>query len=331
MIECANEEGIIHAVEALKSGKCIGLPTETVYGLAGNGLDPLAVARIFEIKQRPSFDPLILHVAEEYDLDRVVHSIPDSAHKLMQAFWPGPLTLVLPRQTTVPDLVTSGLETVALRCPRHPVAQEVLRRFDGPLAAPSANPFGRLSPTTALAVDAELGDRIALTLDGGPCEKGVESSILDCSSAQPRLLRPGALPLELLRDVMGEIVVPESNPVVAPGMLEHHYAPRTPLYVLSGTLDETGDLPGNTGLLAFGGNRLPGAAIVKELSQVGDLAEAAFHLFSYMRELDLSGVERIVAFEVPMDGLGRAINDRLKKASAGRVSWTGSAWSFVDR
>jgi len=319
------------AVDALRAGDCIGLPTETVYGLAGDGLNPLAVARIFAIKQRPAFDPLILHVAEPSDVERVASEVSPLARQLIERYWPGPLTLVLKRRDIVPDLVTSGLDTVAVRCPAHPVARRVLEQFGGPLAAPSANLFGRLSPTTAEAVDSELGAALALVLDGGPCLRGIESTIIDCSGDHPVLLRHGAISQEEIEALIGAVGVATSGEKIkAPGLLAHHYAPRTPLWLASVQLcDHSGFAP-DTGLLVWHHvPEHPGKVLV--LTPHNDPVEAASRLFELLRELDGSGLQRIVVDIVPGGGLGRAIQDRLSKASSGTLRREGNEWREIPR
>lgn len=319
MILPASETSLQRAVEALRSGLCVGLPTETVYGLAGDGLNPSAVARIFEIKKRPAFDPLILHVADPNGLSRVAASVPEQARLLIGHFWPGPLTVVLPRTPEVPDLVTSGLDTVAVRCPAHPVARRLLELFDGPLAAPSANLFGRLSPTTAGAVETELGAALALILDGGPCAMGIESTIIDCSEGKAVLLRHGAISLEDIEGVVGSVPIStDGEKIKAPGLLSHHYAPRTPLWLWEGSLGDGADWDDRTGILAW--NRAPvHPGPVRVLTPDSDPRQAAANLFRQLRELDAAGVSRIVAESVPTAGLGRAIADRLHKASSGVI------------
>jgi L-threonylcarbamoyladenylate synthase len=219
-------EAISRAVELLRQGQVIGLPTETVYGLAGDGLNPTALARIFEVKQRPLFDPLILHFADMAGAFDLAEQIPIAARELAQRFWPGPLTLVLRKRDIVPDLATSGLPHVALRVPAHPVAQAVLRAFGGPLAAPSANRFGRISPTDAQAVQSELRDTVPLILDGGPCAVGLESTVLFISEHRPVLLRAGGISLEEIESVVGPVqrAAPVDERPQAPGQLKHHYA-----------------------------------------------------------------------------------------------------------
>lgn len=319
------------AVEALASGCCIGLPTETVYGLAADGFNAQAVARVFEIKQRPHFDPLILHVASPDAVRRVAAEIPDVAKCLMAHFWPGPLTLVLPRRSEVPDLVTAGLETVAVRCPAHPVARAVLERYDRPLAAPSANPFGRLSPTSARAVEEELGRQIPLVLDGGPCAHGIESAIVDCTGDRPVLLRHGAISREELEKVIGPLRISTGGAAIkAPGLLAHHYAPRCPLWLLDHPRVADRPLPADAALLAWQ-NPARDVSVCRVLAPDGAVRTAATRLFALLRELDQSGAARIVAEPVPLQGLGVAIADRLHRASAGRLVEDRAGWREIPR
>ncbi|MBV8373181.1 MAG: threonylcarbamoyl-AMP synthase, partial [Candidatus Eremiobacteraeota bacterium] len=227
-------ENLERAAGALRAGAVVAIPTETVYGLAANAFDPSAAARIFEIKQRPAFDPLIVHVLDEPMLQRVVAELPAAARRLTARFWPGPLTLVLPKCGAIPGIVTSGLATVAVRMPSHPIARELLRRANVPLAAPSANPFGRLSPTRAEHVARMLGQRVDLIVDGGPCEHGVESTIV-AFEPYPSILRPGAIEAADIERVIGSLRIDSGGaaaPVAAPGRVAHHYAPRTPLRIV---------------------------------------------------------------------------------------------------
>jgi L-threonylcarbamoyladenylate synthase len=304
------------AVELLREGQVIGLPTETVYGLAADGLNPAALARIFEVKQRPLFDPLILHVAGAAGAWELAAAVPKSARQLAARFWPGPLTLVLPKKEIVPDLATSGLPHVALRVPAHPVAQELLRAFHGPLAAPSANRFGRISPTDAGAVHAELGEAVPLILDGGACQVGLESTVLDLSSGRPVLLRAGGVPVEELEALIGPIE--RSRPVdekpAGPGQLKHHYAPRKPLRLVRTAADIPADL--DAGWLAFGEQAGPFAGVIGNLSPTGDLREAAARFFRSLRQLDDDPrVAILYALPLPAKGLGLAINERLERAA----------------
>ena len=292
------------------------MPTETVYGLAGNALDPDAVLTIFRVKNRPSFDPLIVHIDSLDKLDQFVTKVPEAARRLAEAFWPGPLTLLLPKRALIPDLVTAGLPTVAVRIPNHPLTLELLRSLDFPLAAPSANPFGYISPTTALHVADQLGDQIPYILDGGPAGIGLESTIVGFEEDIPTVFRLGGMALEDIEEVIGPVSVrthSTSNPK-APGMLSNHYAPRTPLVLLA-----PGESPPpneRAGALAF---RQPFGGLNPDfqrvLSETGDLNEAAKNLFAHLRALDTLPVDIIYAQSMPNQGLGSAINDRLRRAS----------------
>jgi L-threonylcarbamoyladenylate synthase len=314
----ASPESIERAAKLLRAGEIIGLPTETVYGLAADGLNPAALARIFEAKQRPLFDPLILHCAEANKAWELASRVPETARRCAEKFWPGPLTLVLPKKEHVPDLATSGLPNVALRVPAHPVAQALLRAFGGPLAAPSANRFGRISPTDAEAVRAELGDAVPLILDGGPCAVGLESTVLDLSGERPVLLRAGGVPVEELEALVGP--VQRSGPVdenpAAPGQLRHHYAPRKPLRLVR----DIAQIPPErgAGLLLFGAATIPAnfAGVAENLSPTGDLREAAANFFRALRRLDDNPrAEMIYAVPLPAHSLGAAINERLDRAA----------------
>jgi L-threonylcarbamoyladenylate synthase len=313
-------EAISRAVELLRAGQVVGMPTETVYGLAGDGLNPAALARIFEVKQRPLFDPLILHFVDAAGAFDLAEQIPTAARELAQRFWPGPLTLVLRKKAFVPDLATSGLPEVALRVPAHPVAQALLRAFGGgPLAAPSANRFGRISPTDAQAVRAELGDAVPLILDGGPCAVGLESTVVFISERQPVLLRAGGISLEEIEAVVGPVqpATPVDNRPRAPGQLKHHYAPRKPLRMV-GCSEEVPSQP-DIGWLVFGAqNTLASfAGIVENLSPSGNLREAAANFFRALRSLDDDSRVRVIyAVALPANGLGRAINERLERAAS---------------
>lgn len=309
-----------HAAMLLRRGEVVGIPTETVYGLAANAFDPAAVLRVFEVKRRPTFDPLIVHIADRGQLDRIVHSVPESAQQLMDHFWPGPFTLVLPKQPEVPDLVTSGLDYVAVRVPSHPMTRALLGRLEFPLAAPSANPFGYVSPTTAQHVADQLGTVVPYILDGGPCEVGVESTILGIQPDEEgrdrwTLLRAGGVPVESIEALVGPVAIaqPTSRPS-APGMLESHYAPRTPLVLGDVTTLLHAHRRKRVAVLAFRNERVEAPTMV--LSPEGDLRQAARALFGAIRALDASDAELIIAERVPDEGLGRAINDRLQRAAA---------------
>ncbi|HAO99299.1 MAG TPA: threonylcarbamoyl-AMP synthase [Fibrobacteres bacterium] len=314
-VDSATSENIHRAAEALRNGELVAMPTETVYGLAGDALNPKALAKIFEVKQRPFFDPLIVHIADRNDVEKLCREIPKEAHTLMDRFWPGPLTLVLPKQNTVPDLATSGLDTVAIRMPSHPVARELLKEAGIPLAAPSANPFGRLSPTRAEHVAADFDSGIAIILDGGPCEVGVESTVVGWEEGKLRILRAGGIAMEAIEEALRRPVsVKTGTSILSPGNLPSHYAPRTPLVLLGA---EKADVSPTAGLLWFGVKKPPeGFALTENLSATGDPREAATNLFAALHRLDEAGLSRIYVRLLPEKGLGRAINDRLRKAAA---------------
>jgi L-threonylcarbamoyladenylate synthase len=311
----ANADSVARAAKLLRDGRLVGLPTETVYGLAGDATSDRTVAAIFAAKDRPEFNPLIVHVADVGAARRLV-DFDSRAEALAARFWPGPLTLVLPRRAGcgISLLCSAGLDTLAVRLPAHPVAQAVIRAAGRPLAAPSANPSGRVSPTTAQHVAAGLGAKVALVIDGGPCGVGVESTVLDLTGPTPVLLRPGGAPEEDIEAVAGKVARPPAaaGPVKSPGMLASHYAPRLPLRI------QARDVKPDEALLAFGADVPKGARMTLNLSPDGDVVEAAQHLFDYLRRLDASGARAIAAMPVPERGLGRAINDRLRRAAAPR-------------
>ncbi|HEY0978008.1 MAG TPA: L-threonylcarbamoyladenylate synthase [Flavobacteriales bacterium] len=306
---------ITTAAHHLRNGDIVAIPTETVYGLAANAFDPAAVLKVFEAKQRPSFDPLIVHVRDRMQVEEVVGSFPLEAIALMERFWPGPLTLVLPKTERIPDLVTSGLDTVGVRMPEHPMALELLRALDFPLAAPSANPFGYVSPTTAQHVADQLGDRIPYILDGGPCTVGVESTIVGWEEGRCVLYRPGGLAVEAIEAVIGTVGVAQQQVLpVAPGLLESHYAPRIPVFV--GDLEPLMQQHAGKRIATISFRRSHAGTDARVLSPKGELNEAAQRLFAALRELDASDAEVILAEVFPAEGLGRAINDRLRRAAA---------------
>jgi L-threonylcarbamoyladenylate synthase len=315
----SDQFNLIHrAAEIIRQGGVVVFPTETVYGLGADAFNPIAIARIFEIKNRPFFDPLIVHIADLNEMPRIVIDISHSAEKLIKRFWPGPLTIVFFKKEEVPDIVTAGLPTIAIRMPRHPMALQLIRESERPIAAPSANPFGYVSPTTADHVRDQLGDRVDLILDGGPCEVGLESTIISFTEKKPRLLRSGGLPLEEIESIIGRVDVSstqEENPL-SPGRLPKHYAPRTPIVI-----EEWKENPGTyqdkkVGLLAFQEVKTSFPVHHAEwLSPRGDLREAAANLFAALRRLDALNLDLILAEAVPAVGLGRAIMDRLRRAS----------------
>ncbi len=318
----ADAASIADAVRILAAGGLVAFPTETVYGLGADATDGRAVARLYEAKGRPSFNPLIAHVADGQAAARLARFDADAA-KLAAAFWPGPLTLVLPKAADCPvaDLATAGLDSIAVRVPDHEVAHAILVAFGKPVVAPSANRSGHVSPTTAAHVQADLGGRIDLIIDGGPTTVGVESTIVACLG-EPMLLRPGGVPRAAIERVLGRPLADapvgspgEDEAPLAPGMLASHYAPRTrmQLNVESVASDEA--------LLAFGPAPMTGARRARttlNLSPRGDLVEAAANLFSHLRALDAVGASAIAVMRIPTDGLGEAINDRLKRAAAER-------------
>lgn len=306
------------AAEYLHAGKVVGIPTETVYGLAANAFNEDAVISVFKIKKRPFFDPLIIHTHSAEQAQKYVLDFPEQARKLAEQFWPGPLTLLLPKTRQVPDLVTSGSDLVAIRIPDHPLTLELLRMLDFPLAAPSANPFGYISPTRPEHVEAQLGEQVAYILDGGECGIGLESTIVDCSGTQPRVFRLGGLSLKSIEECIGmpvQLVLSAGSNPSAPGQLDKHYAPRTP-FILCESLNEMLLMHRHKKLavLGFGTFQVPDDVYALNLSTSGNLDEAARNLFHYMRLLDNIGPELIIALKVPDTGLGAAINDRLRRA-----------------
>lgn len=311
---------IQHATALLQQEQLVAIPTETVYGLAGNAFSPRAVSTIFAVKNRPTFDPLIVHTSRFERAEVFTTDIPALAYRLAEQFMPGPLTLLLPKKDIIPDIVTAGLPRVAIRVPSHPIAQELLSLLDFPLAAPSANPFGYISPTTAQHVENQLGDKVPYILDGGPCQVGVESTIVGFEEGQPVVYRKGGLAVEDIEAVIGKVTVRahSSSDPQAPGMLKSHYAPRVPL-VLGDLSALQKQFKGHAfGVIAFR-QPLPGIPSEQQLilSPSGNLAEAARNLFAGMRRLDELQLDIIIAELLPEQGLGRAINDRLRRAAGG--------------
>lgn len=316
----ANDENIKLAGSIIKKGGLVAFPTETVYGLGADALNPYAVAKIFEVKNRPKFDPLIVHISKFNWLEKLTEKIDEQALKLIEKFWPGPLTLVLPKSEIVPDIVTAGLKSVAIRMPSHPVALALIDSAETPISAPSANPFGYISPTTADHVEKQLGDKIDLILDGGKCPIGVESTVLSLLD-EPTILRPGGLPIEEIEKVIGKVKIQtKSEKILSPGQLQTHYSPRTPVKIFSSIEEILDKRIENAGILLFKKYDFEiKAKHVEILSEKGDLVEAASNLFSSLHRLDEAGVDVIYAQEVPEVGLGIAIMDRLRKASGKKI------------
>jgi L-threonylcarbamoyladenylate synthase len=331
------ESDVDRGAALLRGGGLVAFPTETVYGLGASCFDQRAVARLFEAKERPRFDPLIVHLAEPSDVTRVARPLSDLAARLARRFWPGPLTLVLPKLEVVPDLVTAGLPTVAVRVPDHAMARELIRAAGVPVVAPSANRFGRVSPTTAPHVLEQLDGQIDMVLDGGPCRIGIESTVVQVSDGLVRLLRPGGTTLEQLEEEVGpvELSAPTNSAghqgLPAPGMLPAHYAPRTRLLLLdsqavgnqaataerlAARLSDASISRHRVGLLSLrpvaGMER---CAAREVLSVSGDMRAAAAGFFAALRRLDAAGLDLIVAVPFPEAGLGRALNDRLRRAA----------------
>lgn len=308
-----SDAALYEAAATLAAGDLVAFPTETVYGLGGDATSDTAVARIFEAKARPSFNPLISHVPD-LEAALALGDFDTRARAVAEAFWPGPMTLVVRRRDKCPIslLASAGLDTIAIRVPAHPLAAELLRAVGRPIAAPSANPSGRVSPTTAQHVLAGLAGKVSIILDGGPCSVGLESTVLDLSGPIPSILRPGAVTAEMLAPLLGEVkAAGTGTKITAPGMLESHYAPALPVR-LNATAPEDGEM-----FLGFGG--VTGPAGSETLSASGDLTEAAARLFALLRALDRPDATGIAVAPVPETGLGVAINDRLRRAAAPRA------------
>ncbi|MDR3013460.1 MAG: threonylcarbamoyl-AMP synthase [Chitinispirillales bacterium] len=317
-----HNEQIQKAADIIRNGGAVAFPTETVYGLGANGLNEKAAARIFEIKKRPFFDPLILHIGGKEWTGELAIDVPAPAQKLIDRFWPGPLTVVLPKKSAVPDIITSGLPGVAIRMPSNDIALQLIALAGVPVAAPSANLFGAVSPTTAEHVREQLGANVEMIIDGGMCTVGVESTIVSFMTDAPMLLRPGGITIEEIEEAIGEIIIPKHDEFVnqSPGRNDSHYATKTPLFLVDDV--DSIDKNVNAGLLTAAlinpKTLSPNITKIECLSTTGDLREAACNLFAAMRRLDASGVDMIAALPVPDTGLGAAINDRLYRASRKR-------------
>jgi len=307
---------IQRAKHLLHQGELVAVPTETVYGLAGNALNPEAVTKIFKVKERPSFDPLIIHVPDLASVDEYAEEVPEPVRILAKHFWPGPLTILVKKKSIVPELVTSGLDTVGIRCPDHPLTRELLASLDFPLAAPSANPFGYVSPTSPQHVQDQLGNKIQYILDGGTCRVGIESTIVGFENGMTTVYRMGGLSIEKIERVVGKVDVQShstSNPK-APGQLKSHYAPGKK--ILIGKIEELlQQYPAHcAGILTFQNDFNSPFQFI--LSPSGNLEEAAQNLFTALRTFDKMPIDAILTEFVPEVGLGRAINDRLRRAAA---------------
>lgn len=310
-------EDIAKVKELLNQGEVVAIPTETVYGLAGNALNEQAILKIYEVKNRPKFDPLIAHVDSLDKVEMLVEEIPEQAQILAQNFWPGPLTILLNKKNNVPDLLTSGLDRVAVRIPNHPITLALLKELEFPLAAPSANPFGYVSPTSALHVKQQLGGKIPYVLDGGECAIGLESTIIGFENTDVVVYRLGGTKVEAIESLVGKVKVKvnmSSNPA-APGMLKSHYSPGRKVLVGDIAKNLAGLNPQNTGVIAFSNKYEVPDQNLAVLSVSGDLDEAARNIFSALRQMDQAHIEVVLAEFLPNEGLGRAINDRLKRAS----------------
>ena len=317
----ATKENFSKAGELIKQGELVAFATETVYGLGANALSADACEKIFIAKERPHYDPLIVHIHDLDQLKSITAEIPPLAMKAAEKFWPGPLTMVLKKASCIPDLITANLDTVATRMPAHPVAQALLKAAGLPIAAPSANPFGYLSPTTAEHVEEQLGNKIPMVLDGGECDCGVESTIIDFSQGQPKLLRHGGIPREELEKVCGPIALGKAvlEKPLAPGQLASHYAPKTPLLILKpGEVPQIADGT-KVGVLIHDERKLAFSYEIAEVIAHDDnLKEAAHNLFAALHRLDDEGLDVLYVYEFPESGLGCAIMDRLRKAAAKR-------------
>ena len=307
------------AIELLNNEELVAIPTETVYGLAGNIFSEKAIKAIFETKKRPFFNPLIVHIPNINYLDTIVEATPEKAKLLAEAFWPGPITLVLKKKSIIPDLITGGKDTVAVRIPNHPTTLELLNQLEFPLAAPSANPFNRISPTKAEHVESYFKDKIQMVLDGGACKSGIESTIIGFENGEPIIYRLGSTPIEAIEAVVGTIEVKNKKEVApdAPGMLERHYAPKTKTILtshLKKAIEANKDL--RIGLLTYNDILNDEAIYFKiVLSEGKNLEEAASKLYDALHQLDQQNLDLIIAERLPDYGLGKSINDRLTRAT----------------
>jgi L-threonylcarbamoyladenylate synthase len=307
------------AVSLLLAEEIVAIPTETVYGLAGNIFSEKAIKAIFETKQRPFFNPLIVHISSAEKLSDIVTHIPEKAKLLAKTFWPGPLTMVLPKKETIPDLITAGKNTVAVRIPNHPVTLELLGQLPFPLAAPSANPFTTISPTTAQHVESYFKNKIKMVLDGGPCKQGIESTIVGFEGDEAVVYRLGSTSVEAIEKVIGKVSIKNKKEITpdAPGMLERHYAPQTKTIITNHIIETIQINKGKRiGLISFSNHiELPEITYQKALSPSGNLEEAASNLYKTMHDLDQMNLDLIIAEQFPDYGMGKSINDRLTRAA----------------
>jgi len=307
------------AINILMNEDVVAIPTETVYGLAGNIYSEKAIRKIFAVKQRPLFNPLIAHVSSIESAEALAADFPKKAKMLADAFWPGSLTLLLKKKVTVPDLITAGKDTVAIRIPNHPVTLELLKKIPFPLAAPSANPFGSISPTNAKHVDNYFKNSIAMVLEGGSCQNGIESTIVGFENNEPVIYRLGSISMEDIIEVVGEVTLKNKKEVApnAPGMLSRHYAPNTKLYLVEHVTDFIQGHPNKKiGVIRFSkGLKSPNVSHLEILSKKGHLKEAATKLYNILHRLDTLDLDMIVAEKFPDKGLGKSINDRLERAT----------------
>ena len=310
---------ISKAVALLNQEKLVAIPTETVYGLAGNNFSEKAIDSIFKTKQRPLFNPLIVHIPSIDYLETIVARIPEKAKLLAEVFWPGPITLVLKKKEVIPDVITAGKDTVAVRIPNHPITLELLKQLDFPLAAPSANPFNRISPTSAEHVESYFKNDIKMVLDGGTCTSGIESTIIGFENDEPIIYRLGSTSIEDIENIVGSVEIKNKKNSVpnAPGMLARHYAPNTKTILVTDISDAIKQFQGkNIGILAFE-NEIKNKAIKFQivLSKTGNVSEAATNLYSALHQLDEQDLDIIIAERLPNHDIGKSINDRLQRAT----------------
>jgi L-threonylcarbamoyladenylate synthase len=306
------------AAEQILAGNVVAFPTETVYGLGANALNANAVLKVYEVKERPKFNPLIVHVSSVEDVEKYVEDIPEEIYKLMDKFSPGPITYILPRKDLIPDIVCAGLDTMAIRIPSHDLFNKVLKLTDLPISAPSANRFGRVSPTSAEDVLKELDGRIEYILDGGKCEIGIESTVVAYINDVLEILRPGFISKEDIEKVVGKVEETETEEkIIAPGMIKHHYSPKTPLYIT-----------GAENLPKYESEKEVG---ILDVNKYGDVKELAVNLFSDIRALDEKGYDYIITSKVKNEGIGRAVNDRLFRAARGFLLNVSGKMKFIEK